>query len=278
MINKKQLERAFQGLFISLVLLFSWLLYFFPNNYLEIFVLNVGQGESILIKTPENHHILVDGGPGDLVIEELLDVLPYFNRELDLVILTHPHQDHVEGLIEVLRRFEVKAVLVTKIEADSIVYGEFLDLIEDQTVLVADDEQDFYFGEILLDVIYPFEPLDGQAIKNLNNSSIVFKLVYGDFSMLFTGDIEKEIESLLAGQNINLQADVLKVAHQGSKTSSTPEFLKKVKAEMAVISAGLANRYGHPHGEVLKNLRKANIKTIKRTDQQGRIRIRANPD
>ncbi len=281
MISKQFIQKAFSVTFISLSILCLGLNYYLPDKYLDIFVLNIGQGDSILIKTPENHYILVDGGPGDLVLEELLDLLPYFNREIDLVILSHPHQDHLEGLLEVLRRIKVNHLLITGVKNESETYKQFLDLVTEKNLptTIANEGSDFLFGEVILDTLYPFESIENKEIKNLNNSSIVFKLIYRDFAMLFTGDAEKEVENLLVKNNINLQANVLKVGHHGSKSSSTLDFLKKTKAEMAVISSGLGNKYNHPSQEALKNLRtvQKNI-TIKRTDQDGRIVIRANPD
>ena len=126
-----------------------------------------------------------------------------------------------------------------------------------------------------MDIIHPFEDLKGREVKDSNNTSIVSRLVFGNNSFLFTGDIEKEVEERLAEQNIFLDSDILKVAHHGSFTSSSENFIERVSPEIAVISAGKKNQYGHPHREVLERLEKFGIKIL-RTDQMGNIRIFSN--
>lgn len=244
-----------------------------PDKKLHFYFLDVGQGDSILLKTPENHQILIDGGPGKFLLSQLNEVMPFFDKSIDLVILTHPHKDHVEGLIHVLQRFEVKNVLLTGAIYDSDVYQEFLRILVglDANILIAESESDFAFGELHIDVLYPFEQMLDEPIANINNASIATKIVYGDNTFLLTGDLEAEIEEKLVEKNLNLKADLLKVPHHGSKTSSTEKFLAKVKPEIAVVQVGRNNNFGHPAEIILERLKKFGVKEIYRTDLDGRV-------
>ena len=150
-----------------------------PDEKFHIYFLNVDQGDSILIKTPQNHQILIDGGPQDFVLEELGKVMPFFDREIDLVVLTHPHADHLEGLVEVLKRFRVKAVLLSGVNVFDDTYKEFLKEIHVNNIpiYIAERKIDFVFGDVMLDVLYPFYPIDGDVYENLNNSSIGINVI-----------------------------------------------------------------------------------------------------
>lgn len=245
---------------------------------LRVDVLDVGQGDAILLTTPEDHHILIDAGPDAKVLTELGEVLPPAFRELDLVVLTHPHLDHLAGLIPVLERFEVGALLISGAAYDSEAYSYFLDQVQgfDGSVYFATADTDFRFGSVMLDVLYPFINEVGQTFEEPNNSSLVIKAAWEDFSILLTGDAEKEVEAELlaaweAGE-IDLEADVLKAGHHGSDSSSTPEFLEAVDADWVLISCGMDNSYGHPH-QVTLDKAAAQGMTVFRTDLEGRISV-----
>jgi len=251
----------------------AFAIYQLPDNLFHIYFLNVDQGDSIFIKTPDNHQILIDGGPKTLVIEELTKVMPFFDKSIDLAVLTHPHADHLDGLIEVLKRYEVSAILMTGIDYKSPNYDEFLNEIDKQGVeiFIAENISDFKFGTVLLDVIYPKNQMIGMNIDNVNNSSIAIKLNYKDKKILLVGDLEKEIEEELVATNLDLSAQILKAGHHGSKTASTPGFLKRVAPEIVVIQLGKNNSYGHPHEEALENIKQSGVKSILRTDIEGQI-------
>jgi beta-lactamase superfamily II metal-dependent hydrolase len=144
---------------------------------LKVHVLDVGQGDAVLVTTPEQHSILIDGGPGQKVLEELGEVLPITQHELDLLILTHPHLDHMEGLVAVLQRFKVDNILLSAPTYDSLVYTAFLEALENENarIWIADDDRDFRLGSLNIDVLYPFEPTLGKDFENVNNASPVFK-------------------------------------------------------------------------------------------------------
>ncbi len=253
---------------VTAIITFVILLLELPDKNFQIHFFDVGQGDAIFIKTPENHQVLIDGGKNDQILERLSEVMPFFDKEIDLVILTHPDLDHLGGLIEAIHRYKFNMVLITGIALDDDYYSEFLDEIGKQngSVIFANQDSDFLLGDVQIDVLFPFEKLVGESFANTNLSSIVSKISYFDHEILLTGDMEKEIESLLISKN-NLSAEILKIGHHGSKTSSSEEFLKQVSPEYAVIQCGKNNSYGHPHEETLEAIRNAGIKKILRTDQ-----------
>ncbi|MDI6603190.1 MAG: ComEC/Rec2 family competence protein [Patescibacteria group bacterium] len=243
-------------------------------RFLEVNFFDVGQGDAIFIETPQRHQILIDGGPTSAILEKLGKEMPFWDRSIDLIILTHPEHDHLAGLIEVLKRYKVENILWTGIKRDTPEYNEWLKLIttEGAKIFIAESGQKIIVSKNIFKVLYPFENLEGKVIKNSNDTSIVIKLVFGENSFLFTGDISKSAEKKILNEKIDIDSDVLKVAHHGSKTSSANEFIEKVSPKIAVILAGKDNRYGHPHQKVLETLAKHDI-TILRTDQSGDIKI-----
>ena len=246
-----------------------------PDDRFHLYFLNIGQGDSMLIKTPENQQILVDGGPKNYVLQQLDQVMPFFDKTIDLVVLTHPHADHVDGLVEVLKRYEVGAILLTGVDYKSPDYAEFLKVAAEKNIrtFIAENDLDFKFGEVILDVLYPEKPLLEKTFKNINNSSIVMKVLYGGKKLLLTGDMEVEEENLLMRTGLDLKAEVLKVGHHGSKTASSKEFLKLVKPAMAIIQSGKGNPFGHPNQNTLDNLKAAGTQQIYRNDLNGRVEI-----
>lgn len=241
---------------------------------LELHMLDVGQGDAILLRTAEGQNILVDGGPGQTVLEELGEVLSPFDRRLDLVILTHPHEDHVAGLVPVLQRFEVGEVLLSAPEYSNQAYEALMEEIAEREIpySFADDERDFEFEDVKLDVLFPFEPFTGDEMENVNNSSPVIKVVWGEVEVLLTGDAEQEVEAALLAAGMDLSADIIKAGHHGSRSSSTDAFLEAVGAELMLISCGAGNDYGHPHEETLEKADDLNME-VRRTDLEGRISI-----
>lgn len=271
--------------FVILVFLFlanvlAWLAVFdlAKSQFLEVNFFNVGQGDAFFIETPKGHQILIDGGPGSAIIEKLSREMSFWDRTIDLIILTHPEKDHLAGLIEVLKRYKVENILWTGVVRDTAEYREWKKLIEEERakIFIAQTGQKIIVptkpGNVVLDIFYPFENLEGQFFKNSNDTSIVSKLVFGENSFLFTGDACYKTEGELIDGGVNGDADVLKIGHHGSKTSTSGEFLKMVSPQIAVISAGKGNSYGHPHKEVLEVLAKYGIRIL-RTDELGDIKI-----
>ncbi len=255
------------------MLALSLLILDLPDGKNHLYFFDVGQGDSALFVTEENHQILVDGGQDSSLMESLSQVVPFFDRSLDLVILSHPHADHMGGLIEVLKRYKVDRVMITGVEYKSSIYQEFLSNLNEEQVLWADSETDLSLGGLTIDVLFPPQQILLQEIDNLNNSSIVFKAEFAENSVLFTGDIEKEVEAyLLKHTDVEvLNSEVLKVAHHGSLSSSRMSFLKAVSPNIAVIQSGRENRFGHPHQEVLDRLKNLGVREILRNDLEGMI-------
>lgn len=239
---------------------------------MQIDLLDVRQGDAILITTPEQNHILVDGGPGNDVVLELSETLPYLFSEIDLLVMTHPHADHIEGLIPVLDRFKVGAVLISAPDYDSLAYEHFLKQIEGMNIFIADDNTDFKLGETVIDVLYPFEPFTGQEVENVNNVSPVMLIKSGESRILLSGDAEVEVEDAVLASNVDIQADILKAGHHGSRTASSLAFLEAVSPEILLVSVGEGNSFEHPHKETLEKAADLDIEIL-RTDLEGRISI-----
>ncbi|MBT3864898.1 MBL fold metallo-hydrolase [Candidatus Peregrinibacteria bacterium] len=271
-----------------------WVMFFIGLYELPLFgearlyFLDVGQGDAILIRSPEGHNILVDGGPKSVVMSELSEVLPFFGRDIDLMVLTHPHADHIEGLVEVLKRYEVGALLLTGIAYDNNYYEEFLkDVFElrdrgDLDVYIAESSVDFRVGSVYLDVLYPIESLAGRKIGNLNNSSIVMRVSLlggGGFgasgwrSVLLSGDCEVECEEEVLEAGFDIDADVMKAGHHGSKTAASEEFVRAVSPEVVVIQCGVENKFRHPHAETLRTFYRFGVREVWRNDLDGRVEI-----
>ncbi len=260
---------------VAVLVLSLWGWQSLPDGRLHLWFLDVGQGDAILMRLPAGELILVDGGPDDLLLEKMGSLLPYYERDLELVILTHPHADHINGLVEVLGRYRVKNLLLTGVQYDYIGYDRLLELAAANGVKFwyPGGGRDLRIGRVGLDLIYPAEPLNGRGFKNINNSSLVFRLIEGDFAAMFSGDAEKEVEKeLLERPGLRLEAELLKAGHHGSKTSNSVEWLRRVGPGRVVISCGADNSFGHPFAGTLENFRKIGAE-IFRTDLEGTIAL-----
>ncbi len=263
---------------------------------------NIGEADSIFIQLPTHKKILIDGGEQDgQALKKIKAVMGGKNNYLDLVISTHPHADHLGGLIDILKNYQVGQVWLTGVVHSSATYLNFLKLLKTKKIstrivyscgllpgqsgytalqidnLSALDKQHcldelVINPEINLRILYPLKNLKGQSIKNLNNSSIVTKLNYKQVSFLFMGDAEipSEEKILSVFPEQQLKADVLKIAHQGSSDASSQQFLIKVKPTYAVILTGRHNSYGHPSLRIIRRLERLGIKIL-RTDKDGDI-------
>ncbi len=271
------------ALYITGVLLmlniFAWKEAFLLVNSgeLKIYFLNVGQGDSAFIQTPQLHQILIDGGPDSTILSKLQILMPVRDKTIDIVVLSHPEKDHLMGLLALLQIYKIDYVLWTGVVRDTAEYKEWVKLLEKAKqegtkILIAKANLKIKAGQVAINTLYPFEYLEGEIMKNTSNDSgVVSKIVFGKDSLLFTGDITSRVEKELLSKESDLASDVLKVAHHGSKYSTSDEFLEEVNPKIAVISVG-ENSYGHPTPETLQRLENFGIKVL-RTDTEGDIEI-----
>lgn len=243
-----------------------------PDGLLHFYALDVGQGDALFFRTPSGKTILVDGGPGNAVLKELDGVLPFFNRTINYVVLTHTDRDHIEGLIYVLQRYPVEHVYVTGYYKAGGLVRAFMREVEERhiPITLADAQSDIVLADgTTIDIIFPFKR-NLEVQPTVNNTSLIAKVIYGAHSILLTGDSEAPEEDALLAHGDDLSAEILKVGHHGSKTSTTSDFLAKVHPRYGVISVGRNNSYHHPHPSTLKKLEEEEVQTV-RTDVAGRI-------
>lgn len=295
MIKRKHWAKIAAGI-VLLYAGFLWAFFELPDEKMHVWFLDVGQGDSILIQTPDGANVLVDGGPGGSggaggssggILEKLASHLPFFNKKIDLIVLTHPHSDHLNGLVEVLKKYEVNAVMMTGIEYNNSYYEEFLRevcLVNDETsatgrredcprVFIANASQDFRFGEVYFDVIYPFYSLVGAEFEDVNDSSIAMRVSYGERSVLLTGDDSALVESEILRAGFDVSAEIFKASHHGSKTANSLPFLQAVSPSTVVIQVGADNKFGHPHAEALEVFGEVGVREVRRNDWEGDVEI-----
>lgn len=243
----------------------------FPKSYININMIDIGQGDSIFIETSKGKTILVDTGGtenSDYDVGEKI-LIPYIlDRgvcKIDYVFFSHMHEDHVEGAITLIKKLKVENIVMGKQSIDTTLYRKIISLAYEKGINIIEVKKGdvINIDGIIFDII-----LAEEKSANLNNTSLVLKMSYGNTSMLFTGDIEKEFE-----ENIGVKTNILKVAHHGSNSSSTEEFLKNNLPQIALISVGKGNSYGHPNKEVLERLEALGV-NIYRTDVNGEIYLK----
>ncbi len=254
---------------ISLILIGGFLIADLPSAQTRVSFLDVGQGDSIFVRTPDDYFILIDGGPFMNVLERITDVMPRYNRTIDLVVLTHPHADHVNGLVEVLKRYDVKRLMLVGTPSWNPYYQKLLEL--DVPIIYAKADQDYRIGSfIYLDVVWPEHSMIGKEFENLNNASVAMRLIGPNFSFMLSGDAEIDEESEMVESGFDLSADIYKAGHHGSRTASSDEFLDKVSPSTVVIQSGEGNSFGHPHKESLQKYMERGFE-VRRNDIEGRV-------
>ena len=268
--NSRIETKVLVGAAVILLILAIFVWQSLPDGRLHVVFLDVGQGDAIFIQTPSGRQVLVDGGPSETaLLSQLGRQMPFWDRTLDVMVLTHPDSDHVTGLAPVLERYQVNTVIFREMEHASEVYEYWLQLLAAEGATVYQGEAGL---RLTLDeglemvVLHPGVKLLDEA----NNNSVVTRLTYGEVSVLLPGDIEAVIEQQLVTDGATLTSTVLKAAHHGSCSSTTQEFLDAVDPEVVVISVGAENRFGHPCNEVLERLQEL---PIYRTDEQGAIEV-----
>jgi len=244
------------------------------NDYLKVVFLDVGQGDAIYIEAPNGRQMLIDGGPDAKLLASLSKVMPFADRSIDMIITTHADMDHIGGLPVLLDNYKVTSIIENGVISDTKISSSLEEKILKKKInkiianrgmhIILDEDKNIYF-----DILFP-----DRNVSNMdsNDGSIVGKLVYGKNSFMFTGDATLYTENLIEWnetENI-LDSDILKLGHHGSKTSSSVLWLEKVSPEVAIISAGKNNRYGHPHKEILDRLYDLHIPFLS-TAEKGNI-------
>lgn len=246
---------------------------------LSVYFLDVGQGDSILIDSPAGQ-VLIDGGPNKSVLAELGEIMPFYDKTIELIILTHPDSDHINGLVEVLRRFKVERVIETKVKGKNEAYKEWRRLIEDkniESIQAIKGDRIELSKDIILDFWWPEENIAGKTVDNLNDTSLICLLDQGETEMLLAGDAELGTLEKIAKNYADYEIEILKQPHHGAKNGSSELLLQNLSPTLSVISAGAKNRYGHPHQETLNLLEKFKV-DILRTDEKGTIKVIIDKD
>lgn len=245
------------------------------GSQLTVRMLDIGQGDAFLLEK-DGKFVMID--TGDIEHRDQIVALlhKYKVKEISKIIITHPHADHLGGMNAIFKTFKVDAIYDDGMPAGTGSYKNYLKQIKEKKipyhVLKAGDEVDFFDG-VKFNVLGPVKVIkDQKGNSDFNNNSIVGRLTYGSFSMMFTGDAEQEEEKTILGKGGTLKSDVLKVGHHGSRTSTSPAFLKAVSPKNAFISCGQGNDYGHPHKVTIDKLEKAKVQ-IYRTDRNGTVTL-----
>lgn len=279
------------GIFTGLVVLFQFI-GTLTDRTLKIIHCDVGQGDASYIRFPDGKDMVVDGGPNDAVISCLSKHMPFYDRHIDIVLLTHPQKDHMQGLLTILDRYEVGVFIRSDIENNTEGFKKLLDIVSKKHIPIqfVTSGDRIIIGNAVINVLWPstdqitrMKPLiasetdiSGQVMGvstgELNDGSIVFWLRYGNFDEVFTGDADTHIEKNYIGVPLSVDGiEVLKVPHHGSKTGMSESYVSWLKPKLGVISVG-KNSYGHPADLMLNMLERVHV-GIKRTDQGGDIEI-----
>lgn len=240
-----------------------------PEGSIYVRFIDVGQGDSCVIVTPNNDIILVDTGDKKDASEIIEGLEDYSFEDIDLMILSHPHADHIGGATTLLNTYKTKEVVMSSYPATTKTFETLLDTIEEKEIRLTQGtpgliyEIDGVVIEVLASDIIP---------NDSNNSSLLVKVTYGDIDILFTGDIEIDAENIILDQEIDVEAEILKLGHHGSDTSTSDSFLDRVNPTLSIISVGEGNQYKHPALSVLEKLKNRNIQYY-RTDEVGSIEL-----
>jgi competence protein ComEC len=243
-----------------------------PDGLLHLYMFDVGQGDALMVVAPDGRQMLIDGGEEpSLLLREVGEVMPFWDKTIELVVVTHPDQDHLGGLPDLLARYDVQLILESGTVGDTNLYTGWQSAVAEEGIapVVVQAGQQLDMGQgLTVEILAPY----GTSFEDTNQNSVVLEVRYGDFCALLTGDIEIESEQRLLADNALDPCQVLKVAHHGSDSSTSEGFLEQVMPTYALISSGSGNQFGHPTPSVLERLEERGVR-IFRTDQQGTIHL-----
>lgn len=265
--------------FFLTVFLFNIILWkeIWQGSSMRISVFDIGQGDSLLLRTPYGHTILIDGGPTEAIREKMSEVLFPWEKHIDLVMLTHPDFDHVAGLNALLRYYDARTIVWTGVERETKEFALWKKTLEEERengskIVIAKAGQQIQWSKEgqFLDILSPGESAEGKVVQKSNDTGIVSRLSFRGVSALFAADVSKAVEENLVQEGALITSDILKVSHHGSKNSSSPLFIEAVRPQIAVISVGEGNSYGHPAPQTIALLEQYGIE-VHRTDTEGDI-------
>ncbi|MEK7209402.1 MAG: MBL fold metallo-hydrolase [Patescibacteria group bacterium] len=269
------------GVLMFLIVLIFWFVLERENQIAQVVFLDVGQGDSQLVLLPGDVQILIDAGPSASISAKLSQYLPFYDKDIELAILTHPHADHLRGFISVFKNYNIKNFMFAGANYESRVYADFMAALKsegakvylaragDIVSFVKHQVSDKGVGRPLLHILSPAGSSLSKSFKGIHDSMVVSQLNLADKKFLLMGDAEAELESALIASNAILDVDILKIGHHGSKTSTSEKLLQAAQPEEAVIQVG-RNSYGHPTSIVLDRLVRFGVK-IFRNDQIGDV-------
>ncbi|MFA6994863.1 MAG: MBL fold metallo-hydrolase [Patescibacteria group bacterium] len=267
-LNKNGCLAIISFCFLFLIIIFY---FYYRSRKLTLNFFDVGQGDSALITTPGGLVILIDGGPDNTILRRLGDSLPFYRRRIDLIIFSHYHDDHITGLVEVLKRYQIKQIIYASGVFESPVLETLLRVAQEQKIKLSSivSTSQLNLGtDCLLNFLNP----RFLGVKEDQNNSLVVKLACVGKNFLFTGDNSAAVEKALISFHWDLKALVFKAAHHASNSANSEEFLRAVNPQLIIISVGVDNRFGHPSPIILARLTELGIK-FKRTDQSGSLKI-----
>lgn len=265
---------------IKIVILLLLIAFFYyqwedKSSFLRVGFLDVGQGDAILIKAPSGQNILIDGGPSANLIHQLGNNHSYQDHQIDILILTHAHADHFYGLVEVVKRYNIQLILWSGIESHWSEYQYFQELTKKLNLKIAQLGQEYLIeNNLKIKIVYPTHTLKEEA-EDMNNTSVSLILNYGEIDFWLAGDLTCEGEEEILKQNLNMETEIYKASHHGSRWSNCDDILDKLKPELAIIQSGLDNQHKHPHLETLERLEKRSIEIL-RNDELGDIWIESD--
>ncbi len=275
----KYLKKYLPHILIIFILIIGfWIIYSsyksLDNKYLKVIFLDVGQGDSIYIEAPNGKQVIIDGGPDAKLLSSLAKVMPFADRSVDMIIATHPDMDHIGGFPLLIDNYKVSNIIENGTLSDTEIFSDLEQKISKNKInkiiarrgmhIILDEKNNIY-----LDILSPSKDM---LSPDSNDSSIVAKLVFGKNSFMLTGDASLYVENLMEWNenDSTLKSDVLKLGHHGAKTSSSILWLEKINPEVAIVSAGKNNKYGHPSKEILERLSNLKIPFIS-TSEKGNI-------
>lgn len=267
------LSKVIGFLSICFFLIISWpFIFVFTPEEDQVIFFDVGQGDSAIVTSTRGKTLLIDGGPDKTVLYKLGKFLPWWKRDIDAILLSHAHADHLVGILEVLKRYKIDTIILpdafyTTKEQSAL--REYLETEDIQSLFISSKRSEIFDKGISLDFFHPERSYKEKQEKNPNNTSILLKIRFASSAVLFTGDIESQAQA----ENLNedLQSDILKFPHHGSSDSLNPAFLKKVSPLITVVSSG-ENSYGHPSLRTIRAIENLPSRVL-RTDKDGDIRL-----